>query len=152
MKRPIKPICADAPKRGLSLLPYGLYLNKAILKAAAGDILTLGQEWNKQKRVLLRKCKIDLNSSLGTFVVKYLYGEKMRVEDIFKQWGAVCEVEGFGKNAIGDVYLLATTPYDAEVEEIEDELVELETRKEELRRQLKESRENYLRIMNYEDK
>lgn len=136
MKRPIKPICADAPKRGLSLVPCGLYLNKAMKNVKPGDVVVLGEAWRKQKRVLVRKCYVDLNTSIGNLIVKHIYGDNARIENIVERWEAECVVENYGKGAIGEVLLLETRPYDAEIEAMEDELAEIETRKEEVRKML----------------
>lgn len=148
MKRPIKPICADAPKRGLSLVPCGLYLNKAMKNVAPGDVVVLGEAWRKQKRVLVRKCYVDLNTSIGNLIVKHIYGDNARIEDIVERWEAECVVENFGKGAIGEVLLLETRPYDAEIEAMEDELAEIETRKEEVRKMLADARKG---VFNHKD-
>ena len=63
-----------------------------------------------------------------------------------ERWKAECVVEGFGNNAIGDVWLLETQPYDAEVEAADDELAEIEVKKAELNEQL-EARRSELEIM-----
>ena len=136
MKRPIKPICADAPKRGLSLVPCGLYLNKTMKNVKPGDVVVLGEAWRKQKRVLVRKCYVDLNTSIGNLIVKHIYGDNARIENIVERWEGECVVENYGKGAIGEVLLLETRPYDAEIEAMEDELAEIETRKEEVRKML----------------
>lgn len=148
MPRPLKPICADAPRRGLSLLPCGLYLNKAMKKAKAGDIVVLGETWRKQKRVLVRKCRVELDTSLGNLIVKHIYGDNARVEDIVERWEAECIVENFGKDAIGEVLLLETRPYDAEIEALENELAEIEVRKVELKQMLENARKG---VFNHKD-
>lgn len=145
-KRPIKPLCADAPKRGLSLVPCGLFLNKNMEKAKAGDVLVLGEARRKVKRVLVRKCKVRLDTSIGCFIVRHIYGDKAQVGDIMERWKAECVVEGYGNNAIGDVWLLETQPFDAEVEAAEDELAEIEVKKAELSEQL-EARRAELEVM-----
>lgn len=148
MKRPIKPICADAPKRGLSLVPCGLYLNKAMKNVKPGDVMVMGEAWCKQKRVLVRKCYVDLNTSIGNLIVKHIYGDNARVENIVERWEAECVVEDFGKGAIGEVLLLETRPYDAEVETMEDELAAIEARKEEVRKMLADARKG---VFNHKD-
>lgn len=148
MKRPIKPICADAPKRGLSLVPCGLYLNKAMKNVTPGDVVVLGEAWRKQKRVLVRKCYVDLNTSIGNLIVKHIYGDNARIEDIVERWEAECVVENFGKGAIGEALLLETRPYDAELAEMEDELAAIEARKEEVRKMLADARKG---VFNHKD-
>lgn len=148
MKRPIKPICADAPKQGLSLVPCGLYLNKAMKNAKSGDVVVLGEAWCKQKRVLVRKCRVGLDTSIGNLIVKHIYGDNARVENIIERWEAECVVEDFGKGAIGEVLLLETRPYDAEVETMEDELAEIEARKAELKQMLDDARKG---VFNHKD-
>lgn len=148
MKRPIKPICVDAPKRGLSLVPCGLYLNKAVKNAKPGDVVVLGEAWRKQKRVLVRKCKIELDTSLGNLIVKHIYGDNARVENVIERWEAECVVENFGKGAIGEVLLLETRPYNAEIESMEDELAEIEARKVELKQMLENARKG---VFNHKD-
>lgn len=147
-KRPIKPICADAPRLGLSLVPCGLYLNKAVSKAKTNDVIVLGETWRKQKRVLVRKCKVGLDTSLGDFIVKHIYGDNARVKDIVGRWEAECVVEGCGNDAIGEVLLLETRPYDAETEAMEDEIAEIEARKEEVRKMLADARKG---VFNHKD-
>lgn len=148
MKRPIKPICADTPRHGMSLVPCGLYLNKAISKSKPGDIVVLGEAWRKQKRVLVHKCKIELDTSLGDFIVKHIYGDNARVENIIERWEAECVVENFGKGAIGEVLLLETRPYDAETEAMEGEIAEIEARREELKQMLEDARKG---VFNHKD-
>lgn len=148
MKRPIKPICADAPKHGLSLVPCGLYLNKAMKNVKPGDVVVLGEAWCKQKRVLVRKCYVDLNTSIGNLIVKHIYGDNARVENIVERWEAECVVEDFGKGAIGEVLLIETRPYDAELEEMEDELAYIEARKAELKQMLDDARKG---VFNHKD-
>lgn len=148
MNRPIKPICADTPKHGLSLVPCGLYLNKAMKNVKSGDVVVLGKAGRKQKRVLVRKCYVDLNTSIGNLIVKHIYGDNARVENIVERWEAECVVEDFGKGAIGEVLLLETRPYDAEVEAMEDELAEIESRKAELKQILVDARKG---VFNHKD-
>ena len=148
MKRPIKPICADAPKRGLSLVPCGLYLNEAMKNVKPGDVMVLGEARCKQKRVLVRKCRVELDTSIGNLIVKHIYGDNARVENIIERWEAECVVEDFGKGAIGEVLLLETRPYDAEVETMEDELAAIEARKEEVRKMLADARKG---VFNHKD-
>lgn len=136
-KRVIKLTCGDTPKQGLSLLPYGAYLNAKVDKAIQGSILMLGETWRKQKRVLVRKCKVALNTSVGNFLIRHLYGENARIEEIAERWRAECIVEGLGKNAFGDeVWLLETLPFSEELEELNDELNEIETCIEQTREQI----------------
>lgn len=148
MKRPTRPVCAGAPRRGLSLVPCGLYLNKAMSKAKPGDVLVLGEAWRKQKRVLVRKCRVNLDTSLGDFIVKHIYGDNARVKDIVGRWEAECVVEGCGKGAVGEVLLLETRPYDAEIEAMEDEIARIEARKEEVRKMLADARKG---VFNHKD-
>lgn len=148
MKRPIKPICADAPKHGLSLVPCGLYLNRAMKNVKPGDVVVLGEAWCKQKRVLVRKCRVELDTSVGNLIVKHIYGDNARVGNIIERWEAECVVEDFGKGAIGEVLLLETRPYDAEVETMEDELAEIEARKAELKQMLDDARKG---VFNHKD-
>lgn len=148
MSRPIKPICADAPKHGLSLVPCGLYLNKAMKNVKSGDVVVLGEAWRKQKRVLVRKCRVELDTSIGNLIVKHIYGDNARVENIIERWEAECVVEDFGKGAIGEVLLLETRPYDAEIEAMEDELAEIEARKAELKQMLDDARKG---VFNHKD-
>lgn len=129
-------------------MPCGLYLNKAVKNAKPGDVVVLGEAWRKQKRVLVRKCKIELDTSLGNLIVKHIYGDKARVENIIERWEAECVVENFGKGAIGEVLLLETRPYDAELEEMEGELAYIEVRKVELKQMLEDARKG---VFNHKD-
>lgn len=129
-------------------MPCGLYLNKTIKNVKPGDVVVLGEAWRKQKRVLVRKCYIDLNTSIGNLIVKHIYGDNTRVENIIERWEAECVVENFGKGAIGEVLLLETRPYNAEIESMEDELAEIEARKAELKQMLEDARKG---VFNHKD-
>lgn len=148
MKRPIKPICADAPKHGLSLVPCGFYLNKAMKNVKPGDVVVLGEAWRKQKRVLVRKCYIDLNTSIGNLIVKHIYGDNVRVKDIVGRWEAECVIEGCGNDAIGEVLLIETRPYEAETDAMEDEIAAIEARREEVQKMLSDARKG---VFNHKD-
>ena len=75
-----------------ALLPIGIYCNKELQKAASGSLVELWQDWRHERRVLVRKCRIQINSSVFTFLAKSLYGEWTRIADMLAKWREVYDV------------------------------------------------------------
>lgn len=74
------------------LLPIGIYCNKELQKAAPGSVVEFWQDWRHERRVLVRKCRIQINSSVFTFLAKSLYGERTRIADMMAKWREVYDV------------------------------------------------------------
>lgn len=93
MSRPIN-ILHPIPKgdKPFMLLPIGIYCNKELQKAASGSLVELWQDWRHERRVLVRKCRIQINSSVFTFLAKSLYGERTRIADMLAKWREVYDV------------------------------------------------------------
>ena len=45
-----------------------------------------------ERRVLVQKCRIQINSSVFTFLAKSLYGERTRIADMLAKWREVYDV------------------------------------------------------------
>ena len=93
MVKPIN-ILHPAPERDkpFMLLPIGIYCNKELQKAASGSLVELWQDWRHERRALVRKCRIGINSSAFTFLAKSLYGERTRIADMLAKWREVYDV------------------------------------------------------------
>lgn len=93
MAKPIN-ILHPVPKgdKQFMLLPFGIYCNKELQKAAPGSLVELWQDWRHERRVLVRKCRIGINSSVFTFLAKSLYGERTRIADMLAKWREVYDV------------------------------------------------------------
>ena len=74
------------------LLPIGIYCNDKLQKAAPGSFVEFWQGWRHERRVLVRKCRIGINSSVFTFLAKSLYGERTRIADMLAKWREVYDV------------------------------------------------------------
>lgn len=94
MSRPIN-ILHPIPKGGktaFAIIPIGMYLNRPLQDAAPNSEICFWQEWRHEKRVLVRKCKIAVNSPVFTFLAKSLYGERTRIADMIAKWREVYDV------------------------------------------------------------
>lgn len=93
MSRPINrphPIPKDG--KPFALLPIGMYCNDKLQNAVPGSLVELWQDWRHERRVLVRKCRIQINSSVFTFLAKSLYGERTRIADVLAKWREVYDV------------------------------------------------------------
>ena len=75
-----------------AILACGLYCNKELQKASVGSVIEFWQDWRHERRVLVRKCWIQINSSVFTFLAKSLYGERTRIADVLAKWREVYDV------------------------------------------------------------
>lgn len=93
MAKPIN-ILHPIPKGGkpFMLLPIGIYCNKELQNATPGSLVELWQDWRHERRVLVWKCRIQINSSVFTFLAKSLYGERTRIADMIAKWREVYDV------------------------------------------------------------
>ncbi len=149
MTRPIV-IDGQPPKErntAMIFLPIGMYCNKQIQKAENDSVVEFRDGWQRTKVVLVRKCKVNVNSSVFTFLLQSIYGANMRWEDLRKRWEAWAVVEGIGKDGFSDteVLLLELKDYDEAEYNAEQErkLLEAEARQKaaEKERLLKQARE-----------
>lgn len=85
-------------KTAFAIIPIGMYLNRPLQGAAPNSEICFWQDWRHDKRVLVRKCKIAVNSPVFTFLAKSIYGERMTIAKLFEQWEAECVNEGIGAN------------------------------------------------------
>lgn len=94
-------------------VPIGLYCNKELQKAEDGCVVEFCDAWKREKRVLVRKCRVPVNSSVFTFLLQSIYGG-IRWEDLRRRWEAWAVVEGIGKDGFSDreVMLIEVAPYD----------------------------------------
>lgn len=77
-----------------ALVPIGIYCNDKLQKAAPGSFVEFWRDWSwrHERRVLVRKCRIQINSSVFTFLAKSLYGERTRIVDMQAKWREVYDV------------------------------------------------------------
>lgn len=85
------------PKNGIAIAPCGLYCNRELQKAKAGQIVEFWQEWRHEKRRIVQITKFRINTPEFTFMLRCVYGERMTITKLFEQWGAWAVVEGIGK-------------------------------------------------------
>lgn len=92
-KKPI-PILHPTPKadKPFAILPIGLFCNDKLQKAAIGAVVEFWQDWRHDKRVLVRKCKVQIKSSVFTFLAQSIYGERTRIVDMQAKWREVYDV------------------------------------------------------------
>lgn len=86
--------------RGMTIVPVGLYCNKALQTAKIGDVVQFQCEWRKDKRVITNICRFRINSPEFTFMLRSIYGENMTIAKLMERWEAWAVVEGIGKDGI----------------------------------------------------
>lgn len=89
-----------------AILPIGMYCNKKLQEARAGDIVEFWQEWRHEKRVLVRKCKVQIRSSFFTFMAQSIYGRYTRVDSLIRRWEDWAITEGIGRNGVDKEWAL----------------------------------------------
>lgn len=89
-----------------AILPIGMYCNKKLQEARAGDIVEFWQEWRHEKRVLVRKCKVQIRSSYFTFMAQSIYGRYTRVDSLIRRWEDWAITEGIGRNGVDKEWAL----------------------------------------------
>jgi len=137
MPKAIKIFNAQVPNGGkYALLPIGMYCNKQLQKAEADSVVEFRDGWQREKRVLVRKCRVSVNSSVFDFLLKSIYGATMRWEDLRRRWEAWAVVEGIGKDGFSDseVLLLEVKDYDEEAYKAEQERKRIEAEARQRRR------------------
>lgn len=78
------------------IVPIGLYCNRELQKAMAGQIVGLWQDWRHEKRRIVHITKFRINTPEFTFMLRCVYGERMTIAKLFEQWEAECINEGVG--------------------------------------------------------
>jgi len=124
-------ISGQPPKErntAMVFVPIGMYCNKRLQKAEPESLVEFRDGWRRDKRVLVRKCRVPVNSSVFDFLLKSIYGATMRWEELRRRWEAWAVAEGIGKGGISDseVLLLEVAPYDEEDYKIEQERKRIE--------------------------
>lgn len=111
-------INAVVPKdaKPYAILPIGLYCNRELQNARIGSILEFCVDWRRDKRRLARKCNVEVQSSIFTFLIKSLYGERMTWASLSERWRAECIIDGLGRNAFSETEVMLI-----EVEEIKED-------------------------------
>lgn len=106
-KKPI-PILHPTPKadKPFAILPIGLFCNDKLQKAAPNSEICFWQDWRHDKRVLVRKCKVQIKSSVFTFLAQSIYGERTRIADMLAKWEAFAVNEGIGKSGFDREFAL----------------------------------------------
>lgn len=80
------------------VVPIGLYCNVRLQKAKPGDVIELWQDWRHEKRRIVRTGRFRINMPEFTFMLRCIYGERMTVARLLKQWEADCVNDGIGAN------------------------------------------------------
>lgn len=144
MRRAVK-IYQLAPREmqtRFALVPYGMYLNKALQKAENGSVIEFRTDWRGDRFILLRKAAVKVNSSVFTLLLKSIYGEDATWRRLAEQWRARCVIEGLGKDAFDpeSVLLVELKPFVKEEYEAEQERIRLVEEREERIKAIKELR------------
>lgn len=105
---------------GLALCPTGLCVNSKLDKADKDTLLTFRDAWHKHQVLLVSKCRLNLNTAVGSFIIRYMFGSDKTLQWLTDQWDAVAINEGYGKSAYSmDVLLLHTREFIKEIWEEE---------------------------------
>lgn len=122
--KPIKcQICKVAPQSCLIFVPTGRYCNAKVEGANVGDVVEFCEAWRKTPAIVVRKCKVKVNSSVFGFLLKSIYGETATWEGLRADWQALCVNEGLGADAfsVKEVLLIEWRPFIKEEWEAEQE-------------------------------
>lgn len=84
------------PKNGIAIVPCGLYCNRELQNAKAGQMVEFWQDWRHEKRRIVQITKFRINTPEFTFMLRCVYGERMTIAKLFEQWEAWAVVEGIG--------------------------------------------------------
>lgn len=124
MKRQTILVGSLSLQTNLAIVPYNSqYLNNRLEKLNPREddiLLTFQTAWRKTQVLLVSKCRLNLNASVGSFIIRYAFPNKT-LADLTAEWDAVAINEGYGKNAysIDNVLLLNTREYIKEIWEEE---------------------------------
>ena len=94
--RVVHPIPAGQ-ERFMAVLPTGMYLNVGLREALPGSIVEFWQEWRHMRFRLVRRCAVAVNSSVFTFMIRSIYGERTRIADMLAMWEDMAVRDGVGK-------------------------------------------------------
>ena len=108
---------------GLALVPQGLYVNQRLEKLNPSEddvLLTFVDTWHKHQVLLVSKCRLNLNTAVGSFIIRYAFPNKT-LADLTSEWDAVAINEGFGSKSydLSNVLLLHCREYIKEIYEEE---------------------------------
>lgn len=124
MKRRTILVGCLSKQTNLAIVPYNSqYLNNRLEKLNPREddiLLTFQDAWRKTQVLLVSKCRLNLNTAVGSFIIRYAFPNKT-LADLKSEWDAVCITEGFGKNAysLDNVLLLHTREFIKEIWEEE---------------------------------
>lgn len=109
---------------GLALVPYTRFLNPKIEKAEKDTLLRFKDAWRATDVLLVSKCRLNLNTAVGSFIIRYMFGSDKTLPWLTEQWDALCITEGFGKSAysLDNVLLLHTREFIKEIYEEEQRI------------------------------
>lgn len=122
MKRQTILVGSLSLQTGLALVPQGLYVNRKLDIAEKDTLLTFQDAWRKTQVLLVSKCRINLNTAVGSFIIRYAFPNKTLAE-LTAEWTAVCVNEGCGKSAysLDNVFVLHTREFIKEIWEAEEQ-------------------------------
>ncbi len=106
----------NPPKNGIAIVPCGLYCNTALQKARSGDLVEFWQEWRHEKRRIVQITKFRINTPEFTFMLRFIYGERMTIAKLMERWESLAVVEGYGKEGFDREQCLIL-----QVEEVKEE-------------------------------
>lgn len=153
MKRQTILVGSLSLQTNLALAPTGLYVNNRLEKLNPSEddvLLTFQDAWKKTQVLLVSKCRLNLNTSVGSFIIRYMFGSDKTLQWLTDQWDAVAINEGYGKNAYGldNVLLLHTREFIKEIWEEEQhrkqQIAEAVARQAERERILQQAREKQI--------
>lgn len=88
-------------ERGIILLPIGIFYNREIQQARAGEFI---QMWDGKPRRIKQLCRLSLESPAGRFMCRCLYNTK--IENVLRRWQVNAVMEGANKGAVSTVECL----------------------------------------------
>ena len=147
MKRHTILIDSVSLQTSLALVPVGLYVNNRLEKLNPSEddvLLTFQDTWHKHQVLLVSKCRLNLNTAVGLFIIRYMFGSDKTLQWLTDQWDAVAINEGFGRNSysLDSMLLLHTREF---VKEIYEEDLRIKQEREEALKQAAE-REAELKV------
>ena len=136
MKRQTILIGSVSLQTNLALVPYTRFLNPKIEKAEKDTLLTFTDAWRKTQVLLVSKCRLNLNTAVGSFIIRYAFPNKT-LADLTSEWDAVAINEGYGSKSydLSNVLLLNVREY---IKEIYDEEQRIKREREEALKQAAE--------------
>ena len=87
-----------ADRKPYFLAPVGKYLNRSLDGVRPGDMVTFQHGWRREKRKLVRLCRIRINSPVFSFMIRSLYGSSTTILDVVERWRNDSVLQGYGKD------------------------------------------------------